>query len=152
MLNVLRKSKSANTIDATGIGLSALCVAHCLLLPTAAAAVPLLAPGIVELFGDTHEWHWTLLAIAAPVSLVGLGWGAYVTRSGWLTIVVGLAGLALMALGAMHLYGPVMETVLTLAGVTVLAGAHVANWRARARHGHVHDRDCGLCDAEQVET
>ena len=96
-------------LDATGVGLSALCIAHCLFLPAAAAATPMLAPEAGELLGLSH-------------------------------------GLSIMALGASHVFSTTIETVLTLTGVIVLAGAHFANWRTRARAGHVHERDCGLCD------
>jgi len=133
-------------LDATGVGLSALCIAHCLFLPAAAAATPMLAPEAGALLGLSHDWHLLLLAIAAPVSLVGLGWSVRATRAGWPIFVVGLVGLSIMALGASHVFSATIETVLTLTGVTVLAGAHFANWRTRARAGHVHERDCGLCD------
>ena len=133
-------------LDATGVGLSVLCLAHCLFLPAAAAATPMLVPEAGELFGLGHDWHLILLAIAAPVSLIGLGWSVRTTQAGWPILLVGLFGLALMALGASHVFDRLVETVLTLTGVTILAGAHLANWRSRARAGHVHERDCGLCD------
>lgn len=133
-------------LDATGVGLSALCIAHCLFLPAAAAATPMLVPEAGELFGLSHDWHLILLAIAAPVSLIGLGWSVRTTGAGWPILLIGLLGLALMATGASHVFERSIETVLTLTGVTILAGAHFANWRTRARAGHVHVRDCGLCD------
>jgi len=136
------------SLDVTGVGLSVVCILHCLLVPTAASAAPLLSPEIGSLFGLSHDWHLVLLAIAAPVSLVALGWGMKTVRAGWRVFAAGLAGLALMAIGASHAFGPLAETVLTLTGVTVLAGAHLANWWARARAGHVHARDCGLCEHE----
>lgn len=141
-------TRNQTRLDATGVGLSALCVAHCLFLPAAAAATPLMAAGFGETVGLSHDWHLVLLAIAAPVSLLGLGWGMRATRAGWPVFAIGLAGLALMAIGASHVFASAAETVLTLAGVTVLAGAHVANWRSRTRTGHVHARDCGLCEHE----
>lgn len=144
----LHRHISANQgkLDATGVGLSALCIAHCLLVPAAAAATPMLAPEAGELFGLSHDWHLALLALAAPVSLVGLGWSVRATRAGWPIFLVGLVGLAVMAAGASHAFPRMAETALTLTGVTILAGAHFANWRARTRAGHVHARDCGLCD------
>ncbi|MHA6288109.1 MerC domain-containing protein [Maricaulis sp. CAU 1757] len=139
-------SRNSTRLDAAGIGLSALCVAHCLFVPAAAAATPMLAPGLGESLGLSHDWHLVLLAFAAPVSLIGLGWGMRATRAGWTVFAIGLFGLALMAVGASHVVGPATETALTLVGVTILAGAHVANWRARNRAGHVHARECGLCE------
>lgn len=146
MLNIFRSADKAASLDATGIGLSALCVVHCLLFPTAAAAAPLFAPGLAEFFGASHDWHIGLLAIAAPISLGGLIWGARVADAGWKIILIGVFGLILMAIGAAHWLGPTAETLVTLAGVSILAGAHLANWRARARAGHDHRRDCGMCE------
>jgi hypothetical protein len=139
-----------STLDATGVGLSALCVLHCLFLPAAASAAPMLVPELGEAAGLTHDWHLTLLAIAAPVSLIGLGWSVRATHAGWRLFAVGLLGLALMAIGASHVFDRTIETVLTLAGVSVLAFAHLANWRTRTRAGHVHARDCGICEHEHT--
>ena len=136
------------SLDVTGVGLSVACILHCLLVPTAASAAPLLSPEIGSLFGLSHDWHLIMLALAAPVSLIALGWGMKSVKAGWRVFAAGFAGLLLMAIGASHAFGPVAETALTLTGVTVLAGAHLANWRARARAGHVHARDCGLCEHE----
>ncbi|OLF71375.1 hypothetical protein AWH62_12555 [Maricaulis sp. W15] len=143
-------STNQGKFDATGVGLSVLCIAHCLLLPAAAAATPMLVPEAGALFGLSHDWHLALLALAAPVSLIGLGWSVRTTRAGWPIFLVGLVGLAVMATGASHLFSPLAETALTLTGVTILAGAHFANWRSRAKAGHVHERDCGLCDDHAV--
>ena len=142
------RTKHQARLDATGVGLSVLCVAHCLFVPAAAAATPMLAPGLGESFGLSHDWHLAMLALAAPVSLIGLGWGMRTTRAHWPVFAIGLLGLALMALGASHLFSAAIETGLTLIGVTILAGAHLANWRRRARAGHEHRRDCGLCEHE----
>lgn len=136
------------SLDVTGVGLSVVCILHCLLVPTAASAAPLLSPELGSLFGLSHDWHLVLLALAAPVSLVALGWGMRTVQAGWRVFLGGMFGLGLMAVGASHVFGPVAETVLTLTGVTILAGAHLANWMARARAGHVHRRDCGLCERE----
>jgi hypothetical protein len=136
------------SLDATGVGLSVICMLHCLLLPAAASAAPLLSPELGSLFGLDHDWHIILLAAAAPISLIGLGWGMRAVHAGWRVFSAGLTGLLLMAAGASHVFGPTAETVLTLIGVSVLGGAHIMNWRARARAGHVHARDCGLCEHE----
>ena len=133
-------------LDATGLGLSALCVVHCLAFPAAAVAAPMLAPEVGEMFGGGETAHLILLALAAPVSLLALGWSVRSTRGGWPLFLTGLAGLVLMGLGVSHIGGELGETLLTLAGVSVLAAAHLINWRRRAAAGHDHERDCGLCD------
>jgi len=136
----------ANKLDIAGISLSVICVAHCLFFPAAAAAAPLLTPAVSDLIGVGHEWHLVLLLVAAPISLFGLGWGVRATQGGRTLWILGIAGLALMALGASHLFGELAETVLTLTGVTVLAYAHFQNWQSRRAGGHDHERDCGLCE------
>ncbi|MCR9266569.1 MAG: MerC domain-containing protein [Alphaproteobacteria bacterium] len=139
-----------NTLDATGVGLSFICMLHCLLLPAAASAAPMLAPELGEVVGLSHDWHLVLLALAAPVSLLGLGWGVRNVRGGWQLFAVGLFGLALMAIGASHIVPRLAETILTLSGVTILAVAHFVNWRRRSRAGHDHERDCGMCEHDHA--
>ena len=135
-----------NHLDIGGIALSLVCVVHCIVFPAAAVAAPLLAPGVAESLGLAHEWHLVLLAIAAPVSIIALGWGVKISDGSWRLLAAGILGLALMALGASHMFSELVESVLTLAGVSVVAIAHALNYNQRRRRGHVHARDCGLCD------
>lgn len=148
MLDFFRNADKAASLDATGIGLSALCIVQCLLFPAAAVAAPLLTPGFAEYLGASHEWHIGLLAVAAPVSLTALIWGARTTRAGWKLVGAGVVGLILMAIGAAHVLGEVGEVVITLIGVSILAVAHVANWRARRAAG----TDQHLADAQAEAT
>ncbi|MEQ1489463.1 MAG: MerC domain-containing protein, partial [Terricaulis sp.] len=54
-------------LDATGLGLSALCLVHCLALPVAALSLPL-AGQLAE-----AEWvHWLMVGLAAPTSLAAV--------------------------------------------------------------------------------
>lgn len=138
------------TLDLTGVSLSAVCVAHCLLFPVLLAAAPLLTPGLAEALGASHAWHFGLLAIAAPVSLVALGWSVRASHARWPVLAMGVFGLTLMAIGALHLSSQLVETIITLSGVIVLATAHLINWRAQARAGHDHESDCGLCEHEHA--
>jgi hypothetical protein len=143
----LKSGQHKTSLDATGVGLSVLCVAHCLFFPIAAAAAPMLLPGAGQAMGADHTVHIGLFLIAAPVSLIGLLWGIRASGGGKLTLVAGSLGLVLMGVGFSHLFAPIVETVLTVLGVSILAGAHIANWRTRARAGHVHERDCNLCES-----
>ncbi|MBX9460780.1 MAG: MerC domain-containing protein [Brevundimonas sp.] len=118
----------ARTGDAIAIGLSGLCLAHCLVLP--------LAPGFLPLLGAWAgaEWvHWAFVATAAPVSLWTLG-----RRQGKVSAAtVGLAvvGVALLVAGAAGYPDHDLETSLTVIGGLSLAVAHLINWRRRALHG-----------------
>jgi hypothetical protein len=146
VISWIRDNTNANTLDASGVSLSILCVAHCLAVPIIAATAPMLAPGLSEFFGLSHAWHIGLFALAAPVSLFGLVWGTKITKAGWPIIAFGILGLSLMALGAAHLFSALTETAITLLGVAILAGSHIANWRARTQKGHVHENECNLCE------
>ena len=142
-----RATAKADKIDAAGIGLSALCVAHCLLLPVAAAAAPLGLPAAGELTGLGHDGaHLIFFFLALPLAAAGFIWGGRIARAGWRTFAAGALGLALMAAGFAHLIEfRGSETSLTLVGVALLAGAHLANWRSRQRTGHEHERECEVC-------
>jgi hypothetical protein len=118
---------AARRLDASAIGLSALCLAHCLTPSFAAVLLPLagLLPG-------EDGVHLLFFLVAAPVTLFALR-----GRSGATGAPIGLAaaalgGLALLGLGAA---GPEpLERGATVSGALLLAGVHLANWaRRRAR-------------------
>ena len=128
-----RISDATGTLDIAGMGLSFLCLVHCLAFPAAAAFAPLILPGLADILGASHAWHFGLLALAAPVSLLALGLSMRQKDSGWPVMAAGLTGLTLMLIGALNLDSFVAETALTLTGVMILAGAHLVNFRARSR-------------------
>lgn len=109
--------------DSMAIGLSGLCLIHCLALPLIASLLPL-AGAWAE-----AEWvHGLFAAVAAPVSLWTLA--RPTDRSPKILIVAG-AGLAFLFLGAAGWPSHEAETPLTVAGGLLLAAAHVLNWRRR---------------------
>jgi len=116
----------ARTGDAVAIGLSGLCLAHCLVLPFAAGFLPLLG------VWAGAEWvHWAFVAMAAPVSLWAL------TRrqgQGLSAATVGLAvvGVGLLTAGAAGYPDHDLETALTVLGGVSLASAHLFNWRRQS--------------------
>ncbi len=142
----MRISQKLTSMDAAGVGISVLCVIHCLTLPVAAVAAPMLVPGLTDTLGHGHGLHLWMLAAAIPVSLGGLWWSMRVTRSGRNVFLVAVLGLAFMILGAAHLLSDLLATSVTLLGVTILAAAHIYNWKSRGRTGHNHKTDCGICD------
>tara|TARA_R110000868_G_C10514356_1_gene732441 strand:+ start:130 stop:555 length:426 start_codon:yes stop_codon:yes gene_type:complete len=128
-----RITDATGTLDLAGMGLSILCLVHCLAFPVAAAFAPLILPGLADILGASHAWHFGLLALAAPVSLLALALSMREKDTGWPVMAAGLTGLALMLIGALNLESFAAETALTLIGVTILAGAHLVNFRARSR-------------------
>ena len=110
---------TARLLDGSAIGLSGLCLIHCLALPFAAAFVPLLG------VWSEAEWvHLAVVILAAPLSA-----GALLLSRPRNAAAIGLAlpGLALLVAA---LAAHAVETVLTVAGGMALAAAH-----ARERRG-----------------
>jgi len=125
------KRPSMSLLDIGAIGLSGLCVAHCLLLPVAFAALPLVSPT-----GENHLVHQVLVLIAAPVTLWALG-----RSGGWkrpAVLVPALIGFVFLTAGAYVTALEAHETLLTITGALLIALAHLLNWR-HVPHGHDHD-------------
>jgi len=109
-------------LDRAGILLSGLCAVHCVL--------GILLVSVLGLGGELlldPAIHEVGLALAIVVGLVTLGLG--VLRHGKLgPLVVGGCGIALMAAGLASGHG-LSEAVLTIAGVALVATAHIRNLR-----------------------
>lgn len=123
----------ARALDLSALGLSGLCLVHCLALPVLALALPLLGAWA------SAEWvHIVFVALAAPIALIALiDWSRVRSSSGRL---IGLAatGLGLMLAGALAIPVATWERPLTVAGGLLVACAHVGNWRRR-HLDHRHD-------------
>jgi hypothetical protein len=124
-------------LDVASVGLSGLCVVHCLALPLLAAALPLAGA-----LADAPWVHPLLVLIAAPLSL----WAIQSSRAWGKPAVVGLifAGLILLALAAFVPGLARFDTTLTVIGALAIASAHVVNYLTGA--GHAHGPDCH-CEA-----
>ena len=109
-------------IDKSAIGLSGLCLVHCLVGTLFLAA---LSAGGSGFFG--HNIHQVGLAAAMPLAIVGLASG--IRRHGrWLVAAVGGLGIGFMAgaLWSEHGSGEVFYTVI---GVSLVGLAHLFNIR-----------------------
>lgn len=112
--------------DRLAIGASLLCVVHCLMLPIAFAALPALT-SVLPVPESFHRW---MVALAVPVS-------TFTLLSGWrrhgraLPLLAGVAGLGLMIVGAV-VASERTETLWTVAGSLLVAGAHLRNLRCRS--------------------
>ncbi len=120
-----RPSADGGILDHIAITLSGLCLVHCLLLPTAIVALPLLAQS-----SETH-FHTQMLVVVIPVSLFAytLGYPRHRNKS---IIAWGIAGIAVMVVGgtiAHTSFGLLADTVLTVAGSIILAASHYFNNR-----------------------
>jgi len=109
-------------LDRVGITLSGLCLVHCVL-----------GLMLVTVLGIGGEWllnpeiHRVGLALAIGIGVVTIGLG--VARHGRMgPLVLGIAGLSLMAVGLLVDHG-VKEAALTIGGVILLASGHILNLR-----------------------
>jgi hypothetical protein len=114
-----------NRLDGAGVLLSGLCVIHCLL---GLILVSLLGLGGSLLLAP--EVHRVGLGLAVAIGVVTLGLG--VLRHGRTEpLLIGTGGIALMGLALITGHGP-LEAALTIAGVGLVALAHIRNLRHAA--------------------
>lgn len=125
MTDVSISRKDRGWLDRAAIALSGLCMVHC--VASAVVIVALASAGGVLLDPIVHELG-LVLAIALGAAGLGRGWVLHRLRQ---PAALGLAGLALMALGLAVPHG-LAEVAATLLGVGLLALAHLRNRRALA--------------------
>lgn len=114
-----------NQWDRWAIGLSGLCLAHC--LATAVAVTVLASAGGVLLH---HAIHEVGLVLAMSLGALGLGRGVLVHGYA-MPVWVGSLGLGMMA-GSLSLPHDGAEIVYSILGVLVVALGHDLNRRAIA--------------------
>lgn len=124
--------RAAKLLDRTAIGLSLLCLAHCLALPIVIVLLPLIS---LSLLGD-HSFHQVLLLLVVPISLAGIGLG-FPHHRDVLVLLLGTVGMAVLLIVAT--YGHTMlplayEPWLTTLGGLILAVAHFRNFRLCRTH------------------
>lgn len=113
--------------DKTAISLSALCLAHCLLVPSFLVFLS----GYVSLSYNNELIHYALLLIAIPVSLYALITGVRNHKS-YTYLYAGLVGITALilavTLGA-QIWGETGEKALTTIGAILVAISHFKNYR-----------------------
>lgn len=113
-------------MDAAAIGISSLCLAHCLALPLLASFLPIL--GAVS---ENELVHKVMVLAALPFSAMAL----LRSRSGkdrGIFAALAAIGIALLVAGAFVHELHDFETPLTIFGAVVLAGAHTFRWKRHA--------------------
>ncbi len=121
----MERDSSPFGLDRLAIGLSGLCVVHCVL----SVALVAMLSGAATILTDPIV-HRVGLAGALLLAGVALRQG-YVTHGARLPTAIGLTGLSLMAFALFVPHGW-MEVTATIAGVSILAVAHLMNARSRA--------------------
>jgi MerC mercury resistance protein len=119
---VLKVASDKGILDRLAVGLSGLCLLHC--VASALVVMLLASAGGVLLDPLIHEIG---LAVAVLLGAAALGQG-FVKHRDFFPLVVGLSGLALMAIATQVPHG-LLEIPLTIAGVTILAFGHFLNRR-----------------------
>lgn len=116
-------AKSTEWLDGAAVGLSSLCLLHCLALPFVVGALPMLMP-----FAESHL-HAQMLLVAVPLSAVAIGLG-YARHRNARVLLAALAGMSLLVVGATVAHGSlglVADRLFTVSGSLVLAAAHLWN-------------------------
>ena len=112
--------------DGAAIGVSMLCMIHCLAVPALLAVAPWIVPGF---FAD-ERFHAIAVALALPLSAFALA-GTLQARPS--IVVLAAAGLTLLLIATL-VHEEVLEVGLTVAGALFVALAHVRNLMVRSAH------------------
>lgn len=115
--------------DGTGVLVSGLCVMHCLLLPLAAGAWPVVG---LE-FLAREATHRTLVCMLIGAGLLAFMPG-YRRHKRLFIPVLGLLGLAVVTCSTLPMVGEDWEIPLTLSGSLILIGAHLSNHHFNNRY------------------
>ena len=128
--------RSVPFVDHFAIGVSALCIAHCLLLPILLVALPVLG----QSFLGSETLHVLLVYAVIPSSLFALSVGCsqHKKKSFMLLGILGMIflvlGISVEILGMDHDW----EQRFTLAGALMIAFAHVRNFQ-KCREANAHN-------------
>ncbi len=123
-------AKSTDWLDGAAIGLSGLCLLHCLALPFLVGALPMLMP-----FSENHL-HAQMLYFAVPLSAIAIGIG-YARHHNPRVVLAAIAGISLLVVGATVAHGSlgvVADRMFTISGSLALAAAHLWNGLLSRRH------------------
>lgn len=120
---VFEKSINSGLIDRFAIGLSGLCLIHCVLSTVAVAVLATVGSVLVD-----PIFHEIGLGLAIVLGLTAIGWGYWEHRR-VLPVAVASLGIGVMA-GALAIGHVPMEVPLTMLGVSLLALGHWLNRRA----------------------
>ena len=122
----------AARLDLYAVGLSTLCVLHCVALPVLVALMPVAAQA-----AESELVHRVLVAAAVPVSLRVI-WKTRPLKSNRLFVSAALLGLGLLLLAAFMEAVSQYEEPITVVGGALLSAAHIWHWMRRCGKGSAH--------------
>ena len=114
---------SRSNADGVAIGLSTICILHCLLMPLLLVLFP---TALMSFFAD-ESVHRLAVLFAVPISVFALTLGCGSHKRLWV-LALGLVGLLLLLLPLL-LPNEATEKLLTVAGATLIAGSHLVNMK-----------------------
>ena len=123
----LKQMKNSQpTLDAAAVGLSLLCITHCLLSLMPILILPSLAATLVS----DERFHFGMVFLVLPISLLALVMG--LRRHGQYSVpITGACGICLLLLILIlgkETIGEIAEAILTGAATLILGFAHVRNF------------------------
>ena len=113
--------------DKTAISLSAICLAHCLLVPS----FLVLLSGYLSISYDNELIHYVILFLASPVSIYALITGVRNHRT-YQYLAMGFVGLFFLIFAVtlgVQIWGELGEKGLTAIGASLVALSHFKNYR-----------------------
>ena len=113
--------------DKTAISLSALCLVHCLLVPSFLVFLS----GYISLSYNNELIHYAILFLAIPVSIYALITGVK-NHNSYTYLYVGLLGILTLILAVtlgVQMWGEAGEKILTTVGALLVAISHFKNYR-----------------------
>lgn len=116
-----------STLDRTAIGLSVLCLLHCLALPLALIA----GSSFTALWFADERFHQLLVFLVLPTSIVALMLGCKKHKT-WSVLAWGFSGVCVLTIAALFahdLVGESGEKILTVIGSIFVFVGHVFNFR-----------------------
>ncbi|MBA2936593.1 MerC domain-containing protein [Sphingomonas sp. CGMCC 1.13654] len=125
------RERATSRLDRIAIGLSSLCLVHCVATVLLAATFATAGAALAN-----PAWHEIGFSLAIFIGAVALGRG-YAAHRDARPLLIGLAGLALMAIGLIRAEG-LPEILSTMAGVALLAFAHRLNARGHLAGSRGH--------------
>ena len=114
-------------LDRFAIGLSSLCLLHCLLPPV----LLFLLPAVGAAYFIPEDFHLWILLAAIPTSLFAL-YAGHRNHGKMLPALAAFGGLCLLGYGAIFRVTEQLELILTVVGACILALAHARNARLAA--------------------
>lgn len=120
----MNQDKTVRIWDYIGMGLSLLCLVHCLAIPIIIGMLPVVAGHLL----DHESFHLVLITVVLPVAGLALLPGYFRTRR-QSALRFGFVGLVFLGTGALlgHEFGEVTETALSVIGAACLFRAHWIN-------------------------